>query len=1411
MSAGVQNAVRQMTKQPVRGQLMRNIFLRTVGLGLLAVGSIQAATNTINFNTDPLPGPPPALYRDVGAGEWRPNGGASGQANDGYLKISDAAGGQVAKLVFKDLEGGLVVKAFSFECDVRVGGGTARPADGFSINYVDINDSMILNSDAGSATDIGDYAGTDNEVSLPEEGGKTGLGIGFDTWESATIVGVQDVAGISVRVGGVLVAQFPVPLLPGNVFSPGEPNPVAGTEVYNGPEYTYNGVPHRNLATNAPNYLASMQTGGLNTTDDLNGDGTVDAADAGAAQPAFGDPTWDLWIKNLKWEKFRAEILEDGKVKVFWKGVELTPAGGLQTDYVPIAGRIVFGGRTGGAWEVHHIDNITLITVPANDIIVGNATGLPNGFTIPVTDSGPSILDPASIQLQLNGNPVTATGISKAGAVTTIYYSGPTPLAAGTTNRVDLTVSDTRTPPIVVSGGRNFVVPVYSTVPAAWAVAAANTPGFKLKVHQIAPVQGLPNTVARAERQLHGDIGANVALTVPGPDGYVTQDGVINFNQDSPGAAGNYNTANGFEDQPIPGIDLVSSPHTDNIAMEILTYIEFPTAGAYQLIFNSDDGFRTLIGNKAVDVIASPIISEADIGRGAVDTLRNLYVPQAGIFPVRTIWFEGGGGASLEWVGVNLQTGVKALINDTTTVGSLKAFRVATGTFPAAVTYAYPDRTSGNPYFPTDPITIELTDGTALVNGGSIQLSVNDAPVTVTPAKVGAVTKIQYTPANPWPSGSNNKITLVWSDNATPAVVWSNSWNFTVRPWVTIPATATIPAASVNLANVGFKLRTHHADQQNDLENSSARAIAQLGGAFGPNKVDTSIFGADGYFAETTVVNYEQGTHPALTPTAGYDSTLVVPVDSGNFFDTAPVGQENADRLFPGYPITDATFATLVYSNKWHDNIAMEILTVLDLQPGFYWDGVNSDDGFKVSFAANPLDVGATVANVFEGGKGASDVSGLYQVTQAGLYPVRVIWYEGGGGASMEWFLQNTLNNQRILVNDTATPGHVKAYQYPVAAPPAAFVKSVTPAAGAQAVLGVGLPRVGLGKKVEAVIVDGATAIDQNSIQLKINGTAVTPITKNKVGNETTVTYTQPLPAGQLVTVELDWTDSGPRSSIWSFTTGVLPGNTFVVEAEDFNTGGGLTVAASSTMPYAGNAYSNLNAVLGIDYLRPHQGDSPLYRFGETNSVPLAGYPAEVNVPMDATGDVDRGGSDLTVNYKIGWTGANQWYNYTRTFPAGNYNVYAGLSQGDPITSASRVRGTLQQITAGATTTNQTVVQLGTFDGPATGGWGVNRLVPLMNASVVASVPLSGAQTIRFTTDSGDYDFLAFVPAVAQININTVTVTAGQVTVNWTGGINLQSSPSLATPNWQDILGATTGTYTAPVTGSELYFRVRGP
>jgi hypothetical protein len=99
--------------------------------------------------------------------------------------------------------------------------------------------------------------------------------------------------------------------------------------------------------------------------------------------------------------------------------------------------------------------------------------------------------------------------------------------------------------------------------------------------------------------------------------------------------------------------------------------------------------------------------------------------------------------------------------------------------------------------------------------------------------------------------------------------------------------------------------------------------------------------------------------------------------------------------------------------------------------------GVNSDDGFRAQAGYINVPADGAVLGQFEGGRGASDTLFTFVVASAGVYPIRVIWQEGGGGANIEFFSVKA-DGTKVLVNDTANGG-LKAYRVGVApAKPAA-------------------------------------------------------------------------------------------------------------------------------------------------------------------------------------------------------------------------------------------------------------------------------------------------------------------------------------------------------------------------------------
>ena len=118
-------------------------------------------------------------------------------------------------------------------------------------------------------------------------------------------------------------------------------------------------------------------------------------------------------------------------------------------------------------------------------------------------------------------------------------------------------------------------------------------------------------------------------------------------------------------------------------------------------------------------------------------------------------------------------------------------------------------------------------------------------------------------------------------------------------------------------------------------------------------------------------------------------------------------------------------------------------------------------------------------AGQFDGnGRGAADTLFPIVVQEAGVYPFRTIWEEGGGGANIEWFTITA--NGTNLLNDTASGGF-KAYRAITDAK--ALVRRAQPAPGA-----VGVPT---DIQILVELVDGANPIPNTAVSLKLDGNAV--------------------------------------------------------------------------------------------------------------------------------------------------------------------------------------------------------------------------------------------------------------------------------------------------------------------------------
>jgi hypothetical protein len=582
----------------------------------------MAGTATYDFSTDPTTDPAITITGNNDA-PYQAAGGNPG----GFLAVTYPQGSQSCTVLFPDIDAGRLVKAFKFEADLRVGNPTGdRAADGFSVSFCRAGDRLLADPANASGFAGGGPA---------EFGTETGIAVSFDTWSGNALPDTADIEGIIVRVDNVTVNKTTLA--------------------------TRNG---------ACDDLTTLQTG------------PRDAAywDGG------GDPREPGSWAGLCWKPFLIDLDETGKLTVTWKGNTILDK--FQTTYFPSVSRLVLAGRTGGANEHTHFDNIKLTTIQADQPIVGSPSGDSCGFTIPIADAQGVGPNPTTIQVQLNGAtvPFTTRRDATLGA-TYVDVVLATRLAAGSTNPVTVAFQTTATPPGNVSGTRNYIVPAATTIPASAKASAftATASGFLVRPHWIGDDNGRgpgdANLTENAETQLadrftdaSGTTFPNQADLTGAVNGFLTST-LINFDQNAGdiGGGDNFNSLEPSEADPRPNEAFpgIAPANSSNFATEILTFLDLP-AGCHTLGVNSDDGFLVTLGHSKYGVK----LGEFNGGRGAADSLFRIVVEEAGVYPIRLSWWEGGGGANLEFfsvVGTN-----KILINDRAVTGHIKAYSAGT-------------------------------------------------------------------------------------------------------------------------------------------------------------------------------------------------------------------------------------------------------------------------------------------------------------------------------------------------------------------------------------------------------------------------------------------------------------------------------------------------------------------------------------------------------------------------------------------------------------------------------------------------------------------------------------------------------------------------------------------------------------
>ena len=303
-----------------------------------------------------------------------------------------------------------------------------------------------------------------------------------------------------------------------------------------------------------------------------------------------------------------------------------------------------------------------------------------------------------------------------------------------------------------------------------------------------------------------------------------------------------------------------------------------------------------------------------------------------------------------------------------------------TGQLQPIVTSAYPPANATG-VLPDMLVAATLADRDTRVQASTVKLLVDGVEVSgVSVTTAPATTFVNYHAAAFLQTNTTYRLALVFQDSAGATI--TNEWQFTtVATAVPVLTAAIARPADAGLVR-GFAVRTVQGPATPTLPNTVDRVEAQLAGLL----TNASVY--------------------VVTESSGSDIPAVINYAQ----DTANIGNFNPNNLIPGL-------------GTHTDNLAMEVVTYLQLSRGAYRFGVAKDDGCRVTAGPVPANTNLVLGISPANGEFTFD----FLVETNGLYPFRLVYYEGNGGAGVEWHAVNLMTNQRTLINKSNST--IQAYR----------------------------------------------------------------------------------------------------------------------------------------------------------------------------------------------------------------------------------------------------------------------------------------------------------------------------------------------------------------------------------------------
>jgi hypothetical protein len=1021
---------------------------------------------------------------------------------------------------------------------------------------------------------------------------------------------------------------------------------------------------------------------------------------------------------------------------------------------------------------------------------------------------------------------------------------------------------------LTLSGGSLLAT---TTIPTTYVfpVSAVNTnlPGFIFNISEVNATD--PRTIAWAEDQLAGLHGDNLADTnavgvavgpadAPNPSTAPISfqiPTVINLNLiggASGGLWGPMGDAFAPDDQ-MPGVP-GGGPDGggDNIADEVLTYLYLP-AGHFNFGVNSVEGFKVSIGGGDPRDKFATLVGEFDGKRGGGSTTFRVFVQQAGVYAARLMHYNGQRGANVAWwtqVNTNLAGGTNILINDSTNLGFL-AFQAIDPSMAHAYFSKVDPPISGFAVPVLEGVHLAIVDGATPLSSSSLTLMVDNAVVTPVVAKSGNVTTIDYNISSPWALGSTHNASIAFTDGALRL---TNSWVWTAQYFTTFNAAWRVPAASVDTNKPGFNWNifangdpgnTGNINERAELD-LSLQAVDASGNLLVNNADPNAVYGATGSAPTPSTPNAP--IHFEVPDMINFDTTLT---------------------NMPGTPSTDATLSGQAAEVLTYLNLPAGVVQmVVDSSVGFrLYGGAQPADVLGRAVVAENNDGSGPVQFSF-----AVPQAGIYPfrlIWENGSGDSHLIWYNLDSSGNQ--VLVNDVANggypaYRALTAGTTLMPTISGitplaalHQQEVADTNLVIVladgtypindSTVTLTVDGQSInplpvkkrngsyltigdAGTAFPGLQLQADVHSAVLtykdtSGASRTQQwyfNNIQVLTNIPA-SPITGENFDS-------YPEATNSATTVPPGWT-------AWNFTLENTPGWDLSDNASD-SYKDWVLVALTTAQGREGGAFRNdPNQLLNGQPVANFASGNVLWAQSDGRSGPQVQFCTSAPFDLSTVANpvllysssiqTSQGGNAQTDGMEYSIDGGNTWHagviyvpiaygaeGYIKLAPDGSVDPDLTLHAPFPATY-----GYWTDIQTGLTRGGDFASGLEEPVTPALAPLIAPRSANLTSSKVDGfRLPLASKQSdVRLRIyQLGDcswwwgLDNLAFYdmapPYVVSLVIDSATMSAGQITITWSHGGTLESSPTLVNPVWTST-GNSSGTFTAPAGSGNLFFRLR--